>query len=99
MFDQEDFKNLIKIAKPPTDNITIEAVAAKFANLLILAAGIIAFLYLVYVGILYITAAGNQEQAVRAQRGFVNIIIGIIIISLSYLIILYVSNLAQQIGV
>lgn len=56
--------------------------------------GILAFIFLVYAGILYITAGGNPDQARRAQMGLINAIIGIIIVVLSYAILRAVVVLA-----
>lgn len=50
-------------------------------------AGGVAIIYLIYSGILYLTAAGNPDAAKKGQQGVVNAIIGIIIIVLAYTII------------
>lgn len=52
-----------------------------------LIAGVLAFVYLIYSGILYVTAGGNPDQAKKAQQGIINAIIGIIIIILAYAIV------------
>jgi hypothetical protein len=51
-----------------------------------LAAGVIAFAYLLYSGFLYLTAGGNAETAKKGQAGILNAIIGLIIIALAYTI-------------
>ncbi|OQA04389.1 MAG: hypothetical protein BWY68_00366 [bacterium ADurb.Bin400] len=50
-------------------------------------AGILAFFYLLYSGILYITAAGNPDAAKKGQQGIINAVIGIIVIGLAYVIL------------
>ncbi len=50
-------------------------------------AGILAFIYLVYSGIIYITAGGNPDAAKKGQQGIINAIIGIIIIIFAYFIV------------
>ena len=57
-------------------------------------AGAAAFIYLVYSGILYISAAGNPDQAKKGQQGIINAVIGIIIVVLAYTIITVVKNAA-----
>lgn len=44
-------------------------------------AGVIAFAYLIYGGILYITAGGDAEKAGKGRTAIVNAIIGIVIIA------------------
>jgi len=51
-----------------------------------LAAGAIAFAYLLYSGFLYLTAGGNAESAKKGQQGILNAVIGLIIIALAYTI-------------
>ena len=92
MFTDDDFDNLIRpIISPET--LTLEELFASIANLLVFVAGILAFFYLVYVGILYITAANNPDQAKKAQQGLINVIIGIIVITLSYAIVRTVGSI------
>jgi hypothetical protein len=55
-------------------------------------AGGIAFIYLIYSGILYLTAAGNPDAAKKGQQGIINAIIGIVIIIAAWTIIAVVRN-------
>ena len=57
-------------------------------------AGAAAFIYLVYSGILYISAAGNPDQAKKGQQGIINAVIGIIVVVLAYTIITIAKNAA-----
>jgi len=83
-----DTKQLQNLLAPVTENTPpLEKLIANAANVYIMIAGMLAFLYLVYSGILYITSAGDAEKAKRAQTGFINVIIGIIVVSLSYVIV------------
>lgn len=54
--------------------------------------GILAFIYLIYSGIMYITAAGNPDQAKKGQQGIINAIIGVIICIFAYTIVSLVSK-------
>ena len=44
-------------------------------------AGAIAVIYLIYGGILYITAGGDAEKATKGRTALINAVIGIIIIA------------------
>ncbi len=58
-------------------------------------AGAIAVIYLIYGGILYITAGGDAEKATKGRTALINAIIGIIIIALAILIVQWVSGIIQ----
>ena len=81
----------IVVAETP---LTVSNLVTLVITWIIYIAGVLAFFYLVYSGILYITAAGNSEQAKKAQIGLINAVIGIIIIVLSYVILRAVVGLA-----
>ncbi|MEK9155844.1 MAG: hypothetical protein AAB360_00885 [Patescibacteria group bacterium] len=68
-----------------TDNIA--GLITGIVNILLMIASALAVLYLIYSGILYITAAGNPDNAKKGQQGVVNAIIGIAVIVLSYAIV------------
>jgi len=78
-----------------TDNLGLQLVggASSIQDLITavlpwvsLAAGVIAFAYLIYSGFLYLSAGGNAESAKKGQQGILNAIIGLIIIALAYTI-------------
>ncbi len=73
---------------------SISDLLTTIANWIIIVAGGLAFIYLLYSGILYITAAGNPDQAKKGQQGIINAIIGIIVIVLAYIIVQVVANTA-----
>lgn len=55
-------------------------------------AAIIAVIFIIYGGFMYITSAGNDAQAGKGRATLVNAIIGLIIIILSYVIVQVVYN-------
>ncbi len=55
-------------------------------------AGILAFLYVLYGGFMYLTSGGDATGANKGKTAITNAIIGIIIIALSYAIVNYVVN-------
>ncbi len=75
-----------------TDDLSVEDLATRIIDILLLAAGIAAVIYLIYSGILYITAAGNPDAAKKGQQGIINAIIGIVIIVLAWVIAHAVAN-------
>lgn len=56
-------------------------------------AAVLAVVYLIYGGIMYITAGGDAEKATKGRTAVVNAIIGIIIIVFSYVIVAWVGRL------
>lgn len=68
---------------------TINTVVTWFLTL----AGAIAVIYLIYGGILYITAGGDAEKATKGRTALINAIIGIIIIALAIVIVQWVVSI------
>jgi TRAP-type C4-dicarboxylate transport system permease small subunit len=68
----------------------------NIVNLILFIAGVLAIIYLIYSGILYITAAGNPDAAKKGQQGLMNAAIGIVIIVLAFFIARAVVNYAQS---
>jgi hypothetical protein len=62
----------------------LNQILGTLTNWIAIIAGIVAFFYLIYSGFLYITAAGNPDQAKKGGQGIINAIIGIIIIALAW---------------
>lgn len=90
--------NLQNLLTPVTENTPpLEKLIMNAANVYLMVAGMLAFLYLVYSGILYITSAGDTEKAKRAQTGLINVIIGIVVVSLSYVIVRTVGTFVVEI--
>ena len=74
---------------------SIGALVSTAVGWISLVVGILAFIYLIYSGILYITAAGNPDQAKKGQQGIINAIIGVVICIFAYTI---VSVIAKQVS-
>jgi len=62
-------------------------------NAILVIAGILAVIFLIYGGILYITAGGDAEKATKGRTAVVNAIIGIVIILLAIVIVQWVRSL------
>lgn len=57
--------------------------------------GIIAVMYLIYGGIIYITAGGDADKAGKGRIAITNSIIGIIIVAASFIIYNTVANFGE----
>ena len=64
----------------------IQGLAQRVVGWILLIAGIVAVLFLIWGGFQYLTAGGNAEQAQKAKTTIINSVIGIVIIALSYFI-------------
>ncbi len=67
-------------------------VIAAGINAFLLLAGSIAVIYLIYGGVLYITAGGDAEKATKGRTALINAIIGIIIILAAFAIANFVAT-------
>jgi len=74
----------------------LPTLVGNIVNLILFIAGVLAIIYLIYSGILYITAAGNPDAAKKGQQGIMNAAIGIVIIVLAFFIARAVTDYAQN---
>jgi len=77
---------------PLPENTSFTDTIQYIINVVLLIAGILAVVYLIYSGIQYITASGDATKATAARTGIINAIIGIVVILLSYAIAGWVFN-------
>jgi type IV secretory pathway VirB2 component (pilin) len=54
--------------------------------------GLIAVAFLIYAGVMMVTAGGNEEQINKSKKIIIYAVIGIIIILLSYTIVTFVTS-------
>ena len=64
----------------------------KVINWALYLAGILAVIFIIYGGFLYITSAGNDAQAKTGRAALQNALIGLVIVVLSYMIVQIVYN-------
>src|ERR1700722_767537 len=80
---------------PASSNInspsSVNTLLIDVINILLSVAALIAVLFIVIGGFMYITSAGNSEQAEKGRTTLVNAIIGLIIIILAYVIVSVVN--------
>jgi len=77
---------------------TIRSVILNVGTFVIWIAGALALGYLIFGGILYITAGGDAEKATKGRTAVVNAIIGIIIVFMALVIIGWVKSFATSGG-
>jgi hypothetical protein len=65
-----------------TDNSLMDIIG-KIINIILIVVGVLAVIYLIYGGIMYVTAGGDAEKANKGRIAITNAIIGIIIIMLA----------------
>ncbi len=61
-------------------------------NVILVIAGFLAIVYLIFSGIRYITSAGNADQAKAARQGIINAVIGIAVVVASFVIVRLVAQ-------
>ncbi len=88
----------IGIASPSSGTVNIRDVAVSVVNMILVVAAVLAVIFLIYSGILYLTAAGNEDNANKGKKGIINAIIGIIIIVLALVIMRVVANTARNVA-
>lgn len=86
--------NLSGATITPVESGGLTGLVTKILVWLFAFAGIIAVIYLIYGGILYITAGGDAEKATKGRTALVNAIIGIVIITLAIVIVMWVNQIA-----
>lgn len=79
------------------DNITnVKAKVGNVIDNILVVAGVLAIIYFIYSGILFITAAGNPDKVKKGQQGLIYAAIGIAVVVLSYFIVTAVANMAAD---
>lgn len=73
-------------------------VLGRFVSIALLWGGILAFIFVLYGGFLYLTAGGDSAKTAAATKTITNAVIGIVIISLSYALVQFVINQAGSLG-
>ena len=76
----------------PGGSRTATGFLLSFIEIALAIAGIVAVLFLIVGGFRYITASGNEEQAEAAKKTITHVILGVVIIILSFVIIRVIAN-------
>jgi len=75
-------------ARPGTLSDNITQIINYFLGFL----GLVAVIFLIYAGILMVTAGGNDEQVGKARKIITYAVVGIVIILLSWTIVTFVTS-------
>jgi|SRR3989344_650213 len=93
------FKPFGTISKEPLNATdTFQKVITIAMTWFLAIAAIIAFVYLVLNGINYITAGGDAEKATKARTGILNAIIGIVVVSLAFMIMRFALGVGKGVS-
>lgn len=76
----------------------INTLGGNIINVVLLIAGVLAVLFLIYNGVVYITSAGNADRVKSARAGIINAVIGIIVIVATYFIIRFAVGIGNSVG-
>lgn len=86
-FEAAEGKNYyFKLSPLAPGDKTLGDFVVTIIDIILWIAGIAAVIYLLWAGILYITSAGDEARAEKGRKGIVNAVIGIIIITLAFVI-------------
>lgn len=79
----------IRVAFPEgaRENVDVAAVARKVINWALYLAAIIAVIFIIIGGFMYITSAGDQTKATKGRQTLVNALIGLTLVVLAYIIV------------
>lgn len=69
-----------------TSETDVNTLATTIIDWILSIAGLLAVIYLIYAGIVYITAGGNPDAAKKGQQGIINAVIGLVVIALAWVI-------------
>jgi hypothetical protein len=72
-----------------------DGIIVAILNWFLIIAGAIAVIYLIYGGVLYITAGGDAEKATKGRTAVINAVIGVVIILLALVIVSWVNSLVS----
>lgn len=80
------------IVNPFERDLNLPDVIARIINIAMLAAGLVAVIYLIIGGFRYVTSGGNAEAIEGAKATILNAIIGLIVIFISFLLVNYILS-------
>jgi hypothetical protein len=73
-------------------------ILGRLVGIALLWGGILAFIFILYGGFLYLTAGGDSAKTASATKTITNAVIGIVVIALSYALVQFVINQAGSLG-
>lgn len=90
------FTNVHAISMIGYDNETVGDIAEKIIAWILLFAGAVAVLFIIWGGFLYVTSAGNKDRIEQAKKTLTYAIVGLIVIILARFIVNFIDfNIGQ----
>lgn len=86
------FLQKLGMVSPTINANSLSNLVTSVIDIMLFVAGTLAIIYLIYSGILYLTAAGNADAAKKGQSGIINAIIGVVVIVLAYFLVSAVAS-------
>lgn len=80
------------IPNPINSGFDIGGLLVNVINVLLVWAGVVAILFVIFGGFRYMVSMGNAESIDKARQTVLYAILGLIIVFLSYLIVRYLMN-------
>ena len=87
--------DITPIINPITGVSDLKSMAANIVIMILWVVGFLAVIYLIYGGVLYITAGGDAEKATKGRTALINAVIGIVIVLLALVIVGYVQTIVR----
>lgn len=84
--------DLDKFSLPLVQSGNLDSLVGKVIGIVLIISGLIAFSYLIYGGLGFITSGGDATKVTNARNTIMYAIVGIIVVALSYLIFTFVVN-------
>jgi len=81
-----------------SDSNFLQTTAGKLIGVVLSFVGVLFLILMIYAGITWMTAAGNDQQVTKAKSLLINSIIGLIIIFAAYAITAFVGNFVSTLG-
>lgn len=83
----QDTYGLSTLSESGLATSNLMAIIARIINGFLILLGLAAVIIIIYAGVLWMTAAGKEEQVMKAKKTLINGVIGLIIILLSYALV------------
>lgn len=94
--DDYGLKETAKTAELPTDSQDISLTIGKVVGAGLAFIGVLFFLLIIYGGLLWMTARGNETQVTKAKDLIISAVIGLVIVLSAYAITKYVGGIFGQ---
>jgi hypothetical protein len=89
--------NVPTLTIPTNINLNPMRLALWALNWLVWIAGAIALGFLIYGGIMFVTSGGDAEKTTKARNTILYAVVGIIVVTISYAVIVWANSLAPTI--